>query len=192
MINSKKNISFFAAAIFFTGCFFLCSCENDFNEVQQLSQKKIGKEVATDVESYLSQDAKVKAKLTSPLMERTETDTPLVEFPKTLHVDFYDDSMKIQSRLFAKYGKYLENQGKVFLRDSVIVFNVTGDTVRTEELWWDRDKEIFYTNKKVDIQEPTDHYVGLNGMTADQGFRKWTLNSVSGVANVPDSTLPAQ
>ena len=190
MINRCTHI-LKLAAIFFSGCFFLCACENDYSEVRQLSEKKIGQEVAKNVSSFLSQDAKVKAKLTAPEMLRTETDTPLIEFPKTLHVDFYDDSLKIESRLFAKYGRYLQNEGKVFLRDSVIVFNVTGDTLRTEELWWDRDNEIFYTDKKVTIREPDQQFDGLTGMTADQNFRKWTLHSATGTANIPDSTLPA-
>ncbi len=183
----RKKIS----AAIIAGCFFLCGCENDMSEVQSLSQKKTGQETALNVESYMSQDAKVKAKLTAPLMLRTELDTPLIEFPKTLHVDFYNDSMKVQSRLFAKYGRYFENEGKVLLRDSVIVFNVTGDTLRTEELWWDRDLEIFYTDKKVTIRQPDQKFDGQYGMRADQDFSKWTLNNASGTANIPDSTLPA-
>ncbi len=42
-------------------------------------------------------------------------------FPGTLHVDFYNDSMQVESQLDAHYGKYLQNQDKVFLRDSVVV-----------------------------------------------------------------------
>ena len=191
MINTRQHIRIISAAIF-AGCFFLYGCENDIHEVQQLSQKKTGQEVAQNIESYMSEDAKVKAKLTAPVMLRTELDTPVIEFPKTLHVDFYNDSMKIESRLFAKYGKYLEYDEKVLLRDSVIVFNVKGDTLRTDELWWDRNKEIFYTDKKVTIRQPDQQFDGPAGMRADQDFSKWTLYSASGVANIPDSTLPAQ
>jgi LPS export ABC transporter protein LptC len=139
----------------------------------------------------MSQGAHVKAKLTSPLMIRTEADTALIEFPKTLQVQFYDDSTKPESHLFAKYGKYFEQLGKVFLRDSVIVFNIKGDTLLTDELWWDRDKEIFYTDKKVWIrQKDNQKFIGENGMQADQSFREWTLFQGSGIRNVPDSTLP--
>ncbi|MEP7319047.1 MAG: LPS export ABC transporter periplasmic protein LptC, partial [Panacibacter sp.] len=145
----------YLTAAFFTGCFFICSCENSMQEVRDLGVKKFGQEVAENVESYMSQDGKVKAKLTAPLMLRTESDTtPVVEFPKTLHVDFYGDSINLESRLFAKYGRYLETKGTVFLRDSVIVFNIKGDTLFTNELWWDRNKEIFYTDKHVLIKQP--------------------------------------
>ena len=81
---------------------------------------------------------KLRPNLWHPLCYATSSDTPKVEFPKTLNVDFYNDSTKIESKLFAKYGSYLENENKVFLRDSVVVFNVTGDTLFCKELYWDQ------------------------------------------------------
>jgi hypothetical protein len=76
-------------AVLLTGCFFVCACENDMQEVQALSKRTTAVEEAINVESYLSQAAVVKAKLTAPLMLRIQNDTPAYEFPKTLHVDFY-------------------------------------------------------------------------------------------------------
>jgi len=189
MINRNLHISFLKAAII-TGCFSMYSCENSMQEVRNLGTKKIGVSVAENVESYMSQNAIVKAKLTAPLMIQTETDTAVVEFPKTLHVDFYDDSTNIESRLFAKYGRYLKTQEKVFLRDSVVVFNIKGDTLFANELWWDKDKEIFYTDKRVVIRQPyNQEFVGRDGMEADQSFKSWTLFNGSGLRSVPDSTL---
>ncbi|HEY6974705.1 MAG TPA: LPS export ABC transporter periplasmic protein LptC [Chitinophagaceae bacterium] len=192
MINKNLHISYVKAAII-TGCFFICGCENSMQEVRDLGKKKIGQSIAENVVSYMSQNAIVKAKLTSPLMITTETDTAVVEFPKTLHVDFYDDSTNLESQLFAKYGRYLENKGRVFLRDSVVVFNVKGDTLFTDELWWDREKEIFYTNKYVLIKQPyNQQFVGKDGMQADQSFKSWTLFNGSGLRSVPDSTISGQ
>ncbi|HNP21361.1 MAG TPA: LPS export ABC transporter periplasmic protein LptC [Panacibacter sp.] len=189
---NKLNLhnTIFKAAIL-SGCFFVCSCENSMQEVRDLGKRKTAKDVATNVESYMSQAAVVKAKLTSPLMTRSETDTPIVEFPKTLRVTFYNDSTKPESFLFAKYGRYLERQGKVLLKDSVVVFNIKGDTLLTDELWWDRNQEKFYTDKHVLIKQPDDQqFVGDNGMEADQSFKTWTLFNGSGVRVVADSTLP--
>jgi hypothetical protein len=70
----------------------------------------------------------MKAKLTAPLMYRYQRDTVFTEFPNTLHVDFYDDSVRIESWLTANYGIYYDNLNKVFLRDSVTVINNEGDT----------------------------------------------------------------
>lgn len=190
MINlfcHKKIIS----AAFITGCFFVCSCHNDYTEVQNMGKKIIPVDVADTVESYLSQGGLVKAKLTSPLMTTVESDTPKTEFPHTLHVEFYDDSTKWQSRLFAKYGLYYRNTRLVFLKDSVFVYNNKGDSLRTEQLWWDQNKEIIYTNVPVHIRKPKGEYIDGTGMTADQNFTKWTITNASGPVNIPDSSLPA-
>jgi LPS export ABC transporter protein LptC len=145
---------------------------------------------ATNVESLLSQDGVLRAKLSAPLMTMQQrADSPTTIFPKTLHVDFYDSTSKVQSKLFAKYGLYYNNQRLVFLKDSVIFFNMQGDTIRTNTLWWDQDKEIIYTKDSVHIRKPDEHLDGT-GMTADQNFNHYTIFNAKGPVNVPDSTLP--
>lgn len=190
MINLKRNIFCLKAAII-TGCFFVFGCSNNYQEVQDLAKKKMPVDKAMQVESYLSQGGIVKAKLTAPVMiATTVSDTPTTEFPKSLHVDFYDSTQKIQSKLFAKYGLYYNSKQLVFLRDSVIIFNVTGDTLRCEQLWWDQDKELIYTDVPVHIRKP-DESIDGTGLTADQNFSHWTIKNAKGPINVPDSTLPS-
>jgi LPS export ABC transporter protein LptC len=140
----------FAALI--SGCFFISGCENDLKKVDNLLQKKTGVEEARQIESYLSEGGRVKARLLSPLMRRYMVDSSFMEFPNSLHVDFYDDSIKIESTLDAKYAKYLESQKKIFLKDSVMVINLqAGDTLKSRELWWDQNKEEFYTDKPAEL-----------------------------------------
>lgn len=182
----------FAKAVLLTGCFFVSACENDIQQVQALSKRTTAIEEAVDVESYLSQDAVVKAKLTAPLMLRIQSDTPAYEFPKTLHVDFYSDTTAVESQLFAHYGRYLENQNKVLLQDSVIVFNIKGDTLRTEELWWDQNKGTFYTDKPVSIHKGKTDIINAIGMTATQSLDDINLFKIqpSTYLQVADNTLP--
>ena len=132
MISNAMKLYTIIAAITI-GCFFVSSFENDISVVQNLNKKQATVEEGKQIESYLSEAGKVKAKLTAPLMLRYQ-DSAKVEFPKSLHVDFYNDSTKVESKLSAKYGRYLENDNKVFLRDSVVVFNMKGDTLFCKEL----------------------------------------------------------
>ncbi len=189
MIKNSKHI-FIKMAVFLLGCFFISACENDVKEVRDLGRKRIAVEEGTDIVSYFSEGGVLKAKLTAPLLLRTQQDTQKTEFPNTLHVDFYNDSTKIESELFAKYGRYLENQNKVFLKDSVIVFNIKGDTLRSDELYWDQNKQIFYTDKSVQIHTPTEKLTGT-GFTADQAFTWYTLKNATGPMTIADSSLPA-
>jgi LPS export ABC transporter protein LptC len=173
------------------GCFFMSSCVNDEKEVRDMFQKKIGVDEALGIESYMSQGGIMKAKLTAPLMLRYQDTLPRVEFPNTLHVDFYDDSLRIQSRLDAHYARYLESQNKIFLRDSVRVFNSKGDTLFCQELWWDQPEAKFYTEKPVRIHQPGTIINGV-GLTAPQDFKTFTMfritNSVLRVNDNPIRT----
>lgn len=156
--------------------------------VKNLGSKKIGVEEATNVESLLSQEGKMKAKLTAPYMLRYQLDTIKVEFPKSLKVIFYGDALKVESQLTAKYAVYRENESKVFLKDSIVVFNYTGDTLRTNELYWDQQREEFYTDKKVIIIKPNLKLYGT-GMKADQNFKKIEVFNVrNSTMVIPDST----
>lgn len=176
----------------FTGicCFFLCACENDMEDIKALTGKRTSVEEGTEIKSYLSQQAKVKAKLTAPLMKRYQTDTPYVEFPKTLHVDFYNDTLKIESQLDARYGKYKENEHKVFLKDSVVFYNIDGDTLYCRELWWDQQTEKFYTDKPVRMVRKDNTVIyGLFGLIASQNINDVVFLRSSGQVPVLNQGL---
>ena len=97
MIKFQNNI-FYLKAVVITGCFFITGCSNNYQEVQDLAKKKIPVDTATQVESYLSQDGIVKAKLTAPIMTTVSvSDSPTTEFPKSLHVDFFDTVQKFKA-----------------------------------------------------------------------------------------------
>ena len=170
-------------------CFFLWACENDMKDIKALTDKRTSVEEGIDIESYLSQEAKVKARLTAPLMKRFQTDSPYVEFPRTLHVDFYDDSLKVESQLNAHYGRYKESEHKVFLKDSVMMFNTKKDTMWCRELWWDQQMQQFYTDKPVRVRQPDKMLYGT-GFVAAQNFSWYTLKNVTGIVQIPKSGIP--
>jgi len=183
------DIKYFAA--FITGCFFLCSCENDENFMKELNAKKTGVEEAIKVNIHYSTHGKLKAILTSPLMYRVQDTVPYVEFPKTIHVDFYGENDSIESRLDARYAQYKETQSKVFLRDSVRLININGDTLYSDELYWDikRVGTEFYTDKPVRIRTKTQVIDGI-GMEARQDFKEPHIKHVTGILKVPAAQFP--
>ena len=185
---------FFQLAALLLGCLFvLTGCENDPGEVERLYTKKKGVEEAKEIESYLSQDGYVKARLTAPFMLRYQADSPYIEFPRTMHVDFFDSTGKKESYLDAKYGKYFEYDRKVLLRDSVLVINMkNGDTLRTQKLWWDQNKSEFTTDVIAYIFQPDKVIVAKDGLQAAQNLTNIRFFNSSGILAVPksDSTGP--
>ena len=124
-------------------------------------------------------------------MYRVQDTVAYFEFPKTIHVDFFDDSDKLESKLDAHYAKYKEQQSKVFLKDSVRVINIKGDTLYCDELYWDRNRTgtEFYTDKPVKIRTKT-HIINGIGMDAKQDFSEWHIVQSTGFIKVPASQFP--
>lgn len=168
-------------------CFFFLACENDRRSVEAWAKPAMMVEEGKNIESYLSQGSVVKAKLWAPYMLRYTKDTAYVEFPNTLHVNFFDSLGKMESHLDARYGKYFETLNKVYLRDSVLVYNTTGDSLRSPDLWWDQNTQQFYTDKNVWVKKGGTVLIGKGGMTAKQDLSEIHLKQTSGLVDVPDS-----
>ena len=191
MININHNIKRIAALLL--GCFFMVACENDVNEVKKLGIKKPGIEEGKNIISYLSVEGVMKAKLMAPLLLRYQGDSALKsEFPNSLYVEFYNDSAKVESTLSAKYGRYLENENKVFLRDSVVVIRLNGDTLETSEMYWDQTLSLFYTDKPTVTSQrsPRQKVFAKKGFRSNQNLTNITYfePSFGSFLILPDST----
>jgi LPS export ABC transporter protein LptC len=189
LIFDNKN----KIAAFLIGCFFMLACENDVNVVKELGKKKPGIEEGKNITSYLSMGGKMKAKLTAPLLLRYQGDSALKsEFPKTLFVEFYNDSMKLESTLRANYGRYMENENKIFLRDSVVIIRINGDTLETSELLWDQTLGRFHTDKPVTTSQrnPRQKLYAKKGFSSNQSLTDITYYELDlgSFLILPDST----
>ena len=131
---------------------FFFSCENDLKKVQQISSREVNKPIETTVgvDVIYSDSAKVKARMTAPIMlnyTQTKTVKPYYEMPKGVHIDFFDLQQKIISTVTAEYA-ITKNLNKVIeLHRNVVVVNDKGDTFKSEELIWDQTARHFYSNQ---------------------------------------------
>jgi hypothetical protein len=93
----------------------------------------------------------------------------------------------IESIVDAKYSRYFTNDGKVLLQDSVVVHNlITGDSLKTNEMWWDQRQQLFYGSKHVVMFiKGTQSTQGI-GWSCKQDFSRYTLDSnTTGTMTVP-------
>lgn len=177
--------------LFFT-VLFLAACENTDEEINSLNKKVSMTDRATKVEGYLSQGGKVKAKLTAPVMLRVQADTVYTEFPQSLHVDFYNDSAKVESKLDSRYGKHMESINMIYLRDSVRVTTVKGDTLYCQDLWWDQNKALFYTDKPAKYNAPDKRLQGDYGLEATQDLKEVKFKNTHGQVAPESGQLPGK
>jgi ABC-type uncharacterized transport system auxiliary subunit len=177
--------------LFYTLACFVClaACKNNKAEVDEFTKEKIGKDEARKIESYLSQGGAAKAKLSSPLMYRVYTSPPYVEFPDSLMVQFYNDTLGIETTLWSKYGKYYEGEGKVYLKDSIKVINhFKGDTLYCDEMWWLQNDQRFTSDKNVQHFSRNGRIWGV-GFDSKQDLSKYAVYNIYGYQNVTGDGL---
>jgi len=183
----RSLFSYLRLTIYVCCCLFFIACENDPGVVNSSNDRKASIEEAFQIESFLSSNGQQRAKLLAPYMKRYTLDSSYLEFSRSLHVDFFDSLGKVESKVDALYGKYLETQSKVYLRDSVVASNIKGDTLRTPDLWWDQNTRKFYTDKVVRFKSASRVIYGGKGFEADQDLSSYKIYQPTGFILVPDS-----
>ncbi len=129
-----------------------------------------------NVVTLLSDSARLHIRLTAPLEQNFENSDRL--YPKGVTVTFYDKAGKLTiNTLVAKWAKFDNSKQLYTMRGAVKVANVPQQqTLDTEELFYDRNKQKIYTDSAmfVRVQTPTEVLTG-NGLSANQDFSSYRL-----------------
>lgn len=177
-------MKYFATIIL--GLLFCSSCVNDLNKVKALSEKGSGVEVARDIKSYYyGPNGNLKGILTAPVLYRYLRDTPYTLMDSGLKVDFYNDSLQLQSILTARKGQYFEKTSDIIVSDSVVVTTMDNKKLLTDELRWDPKRQEFYNNKPTRIITASQDLYGI-GLTAPADLSWYKFDSVSGLLTMKD------
>ena len=138
----------------------------------------------TDVVTYYSDSAVVRLKLEAPRQLEFENNDS--EFPDGIYLEFYDKNGAISGTLEANYAyKYSKEDKWRALRDVVVKNVENNEEVHTEELFWEREKELVYTNKFVRI-ETEDQILMGEGMEASQDFSWWRILDARGTISLDE------
>lgn len=167
----------------------LCSCENDINEVNAISSKdnepiKRGK----NVELIYSEFAKVKIKVTAPLLEEFAGDKNYSEMSKGIEVNFYDSLQKVTTKLTANYAINKVSEKIMEAKNNVVVINEKGDKLNTEHLIWQQDSAKIYTNEFVKITTKDEIIMG-EGLESNENFTKYKILKIKGTISLKDNEI---
>lgn len=164
----------------------LFSCkQNKLKDVQVFAHnQKIPVISAKDVILYYSEEAKIKVKLESPLMNRyVEEENDYLEMPDGVNVLFYDSLDKVSSRLKANYAISYETKKMMEAKNDVVVVNEKNEQLNTEHLIWDQKEHKIFTEAFVKITSEDKIFYG-EGMESDEKLENWKLKKVKGIFKV--------
>lgn len=169
--------------------FFFSSCNNSMEEVNQVvSRANVKIERGKDVVINYSDNGVVRIQAMGPTATRFNTEKPYLEFSDGFKILFYNDAHQVESTLTSRYATAVENSHTMTARDSVVVVNVKGEVLNTDELIWDEDKKIIYSNSFVKISTADEILYG-NGMIANENFTDYTIKHITGIIKVKTSDL---
>ncbi len=165
----------------------LSSCNNSLEEAKLIvSRANVNIEKGKDVEINYSDNGIVRIKAMGPTATRFNAEKPYLEFSDGIKIIFYNTSHEVESTLTAKHATAIENSHSMTARDSVVVVNNKGEVLNTDELIWDEEKKIIYSNSFVKIST-TDEIIYGNGMTANENFSDYTIKHITGKIKVKTS-----
>ncbi len=164
--------------------FFSCS-KNDITVVKNLTRSDtLPSQTISNLTTIYMDTGRVQMIVKAPLVNNySEKEEPVMVFPRGIHVDFYDDSGKIETQLQAGNAIYYQKKDLWEARDSVVAENSTGERLDAEILYWDVIKKKIYSNKFVKITTPDEIIFG-EGFESDQAFNDWNISHVKGTVYV--------
>lgn len=185
----KKSPFAFITCFFLLCAFALSSCKNSLEEARLItSRANVNIERGKDVQINYSDDGVVRIQASGHTVTRYNTSKPYLEFSDGMKLLFFDTEHKVESTLTAKYATAIENSHSMTARDSVVVINNKGELLNTDELIWDEDKKVIYSNSFVKIST-ADEIIYGNGMTANENFTDYTIKHITGKIKVKTSEL---
>jgi LPS export ABC transporter protein LptC len=166
----------------------LVSCETDIEKINIITKNVILPDISMEnAELLYSDTAKLKVKIIAPKLDKyNKPIEPYMEFPIGVEVFFYNENEEISSTISAEYGIYYETKRLWEGRKNVIATNDKGEKLNTEQLFWDMEKEIIFSDKFSKITTDDGVFFGKNGFTAEQDFSRWRLKGSEGSVNIKE------
>lgn len=129
--------------------------------------------------TVFTDSGKVQLIMSFDIMESfTNTDQPYSEFRSGIKVDFYEGKEKPVGTVYSRYAKYTDKKKLWELKDSVVVVNESNDKLETEQLFWDQEKDLIYTDRFIKITNEDQTVMGT-GFESDHRLTKRKIRNVT-------------
>ncbi len=164
----------------------MVSCETKVETIKKSEILSLPSMTNRGIRTVYSDSGKVQLIMRAPLIETyNNNDEPYSEFREGISVVFFEGKKDSSGYATAKYARYTEKKKLWELRDSVVVLNGANDRLETEQLFWDQDKDLIYTDRFVKIINEDQTLMGT-GFESDIKLNKRKIKSPSGPIYLKD------
>jgi LPS export ABC transporter protein LptC len=166
---------------------FLLSCEDNFQEIQNINSKNIlpiG--ITENLKLIYTDSAKVKAILYSNLnKDFTNQSFPYSEFPDGVKITFYDNDLN-ETIVTSDYAITYNKTNIVNLTGNVVINNFDGSELKTKQLYWDPEQEWLFTEENFSFKN-IDYDIVASRLDANRSFTIFNTGKLDGKVLVEDN-----
>ena len=187
MINSTKiSANLYKTPVFLVVLLACISCGRKIDIIKKSDIESLPTLTVNDFVTVYTDSARIQLVMSSPLMERyTNQKPPYAEFRFGIKVLFHDGHKDPIAKLTAKYAKLDEDKNLWELKDSVVATNEKNETLETELLYWDQEKDHVYTDRFVKITSE-DQIVMGTGLESNSRFTNYIIRNGKAIIYVKD------
>jgi LPS export ABC transporter protein LptC len=162
------------------------SCENKIDQIPKSDLLSLPSVTVKNFKTIFTDSGLIQLVMSSRLMEQYDnTDSPYSEFRSGILVFFYDGHKEPVASVSAKYAKLNKTSNLWEMKDSVVVVNESNEKLETELLFWNREKDLIYTDRFVKITKE-DQIVMGTGFESDSHLKNRKIKKVSATIYFPD------
>jgi len=160
--------------------FCFSSCENDLGHVKRVTATdQTADQITNGLHTYYSDSGIVQYEIIASRMEVFQSPEQKTYFKNGFEVNYFSDDGEIISKLTADYCEIIEKEHLIICRNNVTFTNYEkNQTLKTEELFWDKKMKKVRTTKNFFIDSPTTEAKGV-GLEADETFSNYSMHNFS-------------
>ncbi|RLZ10465.1 LPS export ABC transporter periplasmic protein LptC [Faecalibacter macacae] len=157
--------------------FALFSCDRQAPAITKGKKTNFPNRSLIDANIIFKDSGKVTMNLRSPLIEEYSLiDSPYTIFKKGLELDFFEKGKEKPGFFKADWGRLSDKTGIYEGRGNVIIITDEGDSVKSEQLFWDKNRKLIYSTKQVElIGKDGSRVTAKNGIEASDDLETYTL-----------------
>lgn len=159
----------------------MSSCKNELAEIAEVMDRDLPQEMARDVEIFYTDSNILKVRVEAPVMVREMRGTRTVEnFTDGVFAEFYGSGDEVVSWVESDRAIRNDAEKKIYLYDNVVLINISGDTLMTEELIWDERAERIYNNRFFRFSNVNEEIYGYK-FSSNQEFTEYSFSRGAGL-----------
>jgi LPS export ABC transporter protein LptC len=163
----------------------LFACVNDLDSIRKITYRATDPdERTTNLQVFYTDSGYARVQVFADVAETYSKPENVIKLKGGVKINFFSESGEITSVLTALYGEMKQDQGTMFVRDSVQLLNVQKkQRLETEELHWNQQDSSIYSDKPVIVRTPEAILFG-DGIRTKQDFSAFEFLRPRGKMNV--------